>query len=302
MVKPFEDVAFALKEGAVSDVVRSDFGFHLIQLTGVRGGKVKPLEEVKAAIATSLKDQNAQKKFAEASEGFSNTVYEQADSLKPAADKYHLTAQQSGWIGKGGQGAGPLANPKLLAALFSDDAIKNHRNTEAVEVSPGVLISARVLEHKPAALRPLAEVKAEIEKGLQREEAAKLARQAGEEALAKLAKGEASSLKWAPAKPVARLGAQGQSPAALAAIFKADATKLPAYAGAAQADGSYALYRIEKVKAGGDEDKGQEKTAFLNQQYARVVAQEEMAAWLATLRQRYGVEINAKLLEAAKDR
>jgi len=302
MVKPFEDAAFALKEGAVSDVVRSDFGLHLIQLSGIRGGKVKPLEEVKAAIAAGLKEQNAQKKFAEASEGFSNTVYEQADSLKPAADKYHLTVQQSGWIGKGSQNAGPLANTKLLDALFGDDAVKNHRNTEAVEVSPGVLISARVLEHKPAALRPLAEVKAEIEKGLQREEAAKLARKAGEEALDKLGKGEAVSLKWAAAQAVPRLGAQGLSAEALRAIFKADAAKLPAYAGAPLADGSFALYRIEKVKVAADSDKQDEKATFLRQQYSRIVAQEEMTAWLASLRQRYGVEINGKALEVPKDR
>jgi peptidyl-prolyl cis-trans isomerase D len=302
MVKPFADAAFSLKEGTISDVVRSDYGFHLIQVTGVRGDKPKPLDEVKGAIAASLKEQNAQKKFAEASEAFSNTVYEQSDSLKPAAEKFHLTAQQSGFIGKAGQGAGPLGNPKLLEALFSDDAIKNHRNTEAVEVAPGTLISARVLEHKPAALRPLDEVKGDIEKLLQRQEAAKLARKAGEEALAKAEKGEAGSLKWSAVHTLPRVGAQGISPDALRAVFKADAAKLPGYAGALQNDGSYVLYRIVKVKAADPDAKEDDKTAFLRQQYARTVAQEELNAWLASLRQRYGVEINNKFLEVSKDR
>ncbi|HEX5394009.1 MAG TPA: SurA N-terminal domain-containing protein [Rhodocyclaceae bacterium] len=301
MVKPFEDTAFSLKEGAISDVVRSDFGFHVIQVTGVHAEKVKPLADVKAQIATSLKEQSAQKKFAEASEGFSNAVYEQSDSLKPAAEKYHLNIQSGGWVSKGGRGAGPLANPKLQAALFSDDAIKNQRNTEAVEVAPGVLVAAHVVEHKPATTRPLDEVKGDLEKYLQREEAAKLARKAGEEQVAQLQKGGAASLKWGNARSLPRLGAQGVAPDAVQAVFKADVAKLPAYAGAALPGGVYTVYRIEKVTPY-DAKANDERAAYLRQQYGQLIAGEEIGAWVANLRQRYSVEINKKFLEPAKDR
>ena len=88
MVKPFEEAVFALKENELSGVVRSDFGFHIIRLTGIKAERAKPLQEVRAEIADELKRQGAAKKYAELAEAFGNTVYEQADSLKPAAKRF----------------------------------------------------------------------------------------------------------------------------------------------------------------------------------------------------------------------
>jgi peptidyl-prolyl cis-trans isomerase D len=301
MVKPFEDAVFSLKEGQVSDVVRSDFGLHIIKLTGVRPERSRPLAEVRAEIAAELKAQTAARKYAEMAESFSNTVYEQPDSLAPAAEKYKLAVQKTDWLNKGAAASGPFANAKLMAALFSDDAIKNKRNTEAVEVAPNVLVAARVLEHKPAAQQPLETVAATIEKFLTHEEAAKLAVKDGEQKLARLTKGEKVDATWSKPHAVIKGMAGELPPEAAQAIFKTDATKLPAYSGAAGA-GGYALFRITKVKRYAPEGGEVPQVRAMRGEYARLVAEEEMAGWIAALRAKYPVEINAAALESKEQR
>ena len=210
MVKPFEEAVFSMKQGD-SRVVQSEFGFHIVRLTGIQPGKTRGLEEVRKELVTDLTRQRGAKKYAEAAEAFGNMVYEQSESLRPAAERFKLQIQTSDWISKSPapERGGVLQNPKLLAALFSQDAVANKRNTDAVEVSPSTLVAARVIEHQPAAQRKFEEVKNEIAEILRRREAAKLAEQEGKAKLEELKKGETPSLTWSAPKLVSRRAAQG---------------------------------------------------------------------------------------------
>lgn len=307
MVKPFEETVFKLKEGEMSGLVVSEFGYHIIKLTGVKTPKGKSFEEVRPEIEAEQKRQLASRKYAESAEVFSNLVYEQADSLKPAADKFKLVAQQTGWLPKtlnpqAAASLGLLANPKLLGSLFSEDSLKNKRNTEAVEVAPNTLVAARVIEHKPAALVPFDVVKAEIEKRLKREQAIKLAKKAGEEKLAAFKPGVVETAAWGSAKMVSRGEAakSGLTPPAIVAIFKADSNKLPAYAGVDLADSGYGIYRISKISQPEKVDETALKAT--HQQLANFAAQLDVASYMASLRSRYKVEINKAALGGNKEK
>ena len=300
MVKPFEDAVFGQKEGDISGLVESDFGYHIIKVTGIKPAKQRPLEAVRAEIEGELKRQAATRKFAEAAESFNNMVYEQSDSLQPVVDKFKLKVQQSGWLPKNPDpqalaAFGPLGNEKVVAALFSEDAVKNKRNTEAVEVAPNTLLAARVTEHIPASTRPFDSVKGDIEKYLKAQEAQAQAKSAGEALLAELNKGE-DKVAWSTLRSASRLQARQLQlpPVALQAIFKADVQKLPAYAGVSVGN-VYALYKITKVSQPEKIDESQLKA--LRAEYESIVAQEDLTAYLSSLRSRYKIDVNKAALE-----
>lgn len=296
MVPAFEEAAFRLKPGEVGDPVQSEFGWHVIRVTGVQPAQSRPFAEVRDELARELARAAGARRFAEAAEAFSNTVYEQADSLKPAAERFKLPLQSSGWVSRApAPEAGVLAHPKMLAALFSDDAVKARRNTDAVEVAPNVLVAARVLEHQPETQRTLEAVRAEIEQKLRAEEAARLARQAGEEKLAVLRKGGDAGLAWSAPKAVSRRSPQGVPSAALRAIMAADPGKLPAYAGAARGTEGYMLYRVNKALE--PEPRPEAQRSAERARIEQLAGARQLEAYVASLRGRAEVEIHSASLE-----
>ncbi|MDB5946736.1 MAG: peptidyl-prolyl cis-trans isomerase, partial [Ramlibacter sp.] len=248
MTKPFEDAAFSLKKGETSNLVESEFGYHIIRVTDIKVPKQKTFEEMKPELETELKKQQAQRKFAETAEAFSNGVYEQADSLKPVADKLKLEVRTAANVTRTpAPGAkGPLASPKFLAAIFSPDAVEKKRNTEAVETAPNELVSGRIAKYTPARTQPFAEVKEQVRERFVAARAAELAKQEG---IAKLAawKANAASAELPAAVTVSREEAQKHPPGVVEAALRADPAALPTFVGVDLGPQGYAVVKVDQV-------------------------------------------------------
>lgn len=292
MVKPFEDAVFSMKPGTISDLVETDFGYHIIKLTEIHGSG-QSFENAQGQIRAELMYQKALAKFSEQAENFSNMVYEQADSLEPVAKEFGLQVQTSGWLSRD-DGAKFFKNDKLMNFVFSDEVLKDKRNTEAVEISPNNLISARVAEHKPAAARSFEEVKAGIEDFLKQEKAAKLAREKGEAALADLRAGKAAALNWTEPVTVDRRNPQSLTDLSVSTAFKADTAKLPAYNGVADRNG-YLLTKVTSVKFAVDSD---EEQRAAKAQLQAALAAEYRHAYISSLKQKSKVTVNSQLLNS----
>ncbi len=295
MVKPFEDAVFGMKVNQISDLVESEFGYHIIRLDGV-SGQSSSFDSMKAQIKGELIFQKAQAKYAELADDFSNTVYEQSGSLKPAADKFGLQVQTSGWMSRE-DGAKFFKNDKLMSMVFSDEVLKEKRNTEAVEVSPNNLVSARLVEYKPSAPRSFDEVKGGIEAFLKLEQAVKLATEKGQATVEKLKAGDAGKdIEWIPPVTVDRKNAQGLTEPVMNQVFKIDASKLPAFAGFMNGKSSYTIVQVSRVDNALVDDEEAKKNAEAELQAA--VAAEYVSAYGKSLKAKSDIVVNRKLLES----
>lgn len=291
LVKPFEDAMYALKENQISDLVETDYGYHIIKLTGIKPAQTQPLEAVRAELEGELKKQLAGKKYTEQADAFGNMVYEQSDSLKPAADKFKLTIQTADDVTRQPNPAlkdSPLNNEKVLKALFSDDAIKSKRNIEAVQVGPTTLVSARIVDYRPAAARKFEDVEAQVRQAYIAQQAAELARKDGEARLETLKKSGAAE-GFGPVMTVSRTKADGVSPKALEAIMRADASKVPSLVGVDLGADGYAIYRITKVGTPAPSNPGQRDADA--QQLSQLAGQTELAAFYDALKAQAKVKI-----------
>jgi peptidyl-prolyl cis-trans isomerase D len=295
MVKAFDDAVFGMKVGEVSQPVESEYGYHIIRVTGITPGQTRSFEQARPEIEQELRKQRAARQFAELAEKFNNTVFEQSESLKPAAELAKQPMRQSGWITRNGAEEGQLNNPKLIQAIFSEDVRVNKRNTEAIEVAPGTLVAARVIEHKPSTMQPFEQVRAAIEKKLVTQRASQLAAQEGRQRLEQLRQGQTADVSWSAPQLVSRADPKGLGEPVVRQIFKADTKSLPSYTGVEGPDGGFVLLRVTRIVEPEKIDRAQQNA--LSEGLAQVIGEEQFGAYLASLKEKSNVKLNKEHFE-----
>ncbi|MGB5831135.1 MAG: SurA N-terminal domain-containing protein [Thiohalocapsa sp.] len=187
----FEQAAFDLAIGSLSEPVRSRFGYHLIEVTDVQGGSVQAFEAVREQLETEATAGQSEAIFFDIAERLANLAYESPDSLIPAAETLELRVQTSDWFDRRG-GEGVFANPKVTAAAFSEDVLTLGNNSELMEPDPEVMqaIVLRVDEHRPASVEPLEAVRDQVAEALNQQKAAIAALEAAESMVQRLESGE----------------------------------------------------------------------------------------------------------------
>jgi peptidyl-prolyl cis-trans isomerase D len=298
MVKPFEDAVFSMQVNEIRGPVETEYGYHIIRLNSVMPGTQIGFEVVKDDILHNLRHQQAVQRFADAAEQFSNLVYEQPDSLKSAADALSLSPHNSDWITRE-VATGPLNNPKFREAVFSPDVLKDKHNTEAIEVAPGVLVAARVIEYQPSRVKSLSEVEANIRKQLIQARALEMAKSAGEAALAAVQTGKEPGPAWSPFSRVSLSRESGLSGALLEKLFKSATGNLPSYVGDLDPTIGYLLYRVSRIID--PPQPGSEKIEAYRRGLSQAISQAELHAWNTYLRSQADIKINQDKLKKTEE-
>jgi peptidyl-prolyl cis-trans isomerase D len=257
MDEAFDQALFSLAEGEISEPVETAFGIHLIKVTAIEAGEQKSFEEARAELESEYRRNQAENLFYDRGEVLADLTYEHPDTLETAAQALGLEIKSTDSFTRMG-GTGVAESPKVVQAAFSEDVLQRGNNSEPLELDSGHLLVLRVKEHQPAAMKPLAEVRAQVDGMVKREKASRQVEEKGKELLAKARAGDASQvLAEAFGEQLKRVGwiarmARGHDPAILTAAFRAakGSEEKPALAGTALASGDYAVLMIKGVRDG----------------------------------------------------
>jgi len=303
MDSAFEETTFSMQEGDVSDIVKTEFGHHLIKLTAIKAAIAKPFADVKDDVEKLYRNQTAEKLFYEQAELLADLSYENPDNLDVAAEDLGLEINVSSEFQRqNNKTAGLASNPKVVAAAFSEDVLSNDLNSAVIELTKSHLVVLHKNKYMPQSQLALDSVAPAITEQLRFKAAADLAKQNGEELISKLKEGaEGSSLfsgsNWFPAQYYARVEAEVSNQVLTHAFSTPKPSGVEAqYSGFTANNGNYIVLKISGVEEGKPETASDDERAGLESQLSKITGDSELKAVIKSLREEADIEIFDKFL------
>jgi len=294
MEPAFEEAVFALENvGDISEPVKTEFGYHIIQLTDIDQSSNVDFAEVKDEVEQQYKRQQAERQFYDKAEELANLTYENPETLDIAAETLGLDIKTSGKFTRSG-GSGIAENQEVVKAAFSDDVLNQDLNSQVLELSDTRLVVVRKNSYSDATLLPFDSVAPAITEQLRYQRASDLAYIQGESRLQELESGASATEvfpdTWQPATYYGR-DSQEISAQILDQAFRLPNSESTQYAGFTTENGNYVVIAVSDVKQGSVEDVEPEMRDGLVSNLTRLNGRVEMAAFLNTLRSEADIEI-----------
>lgn len=299
-----EEVVFAMVAGEIAEPVRSKDGFHIMAVDEIHDGTNVDFSELRAEVEEDLRQDKARKQLYELTDRLATLTYENPDTLEVASEDLELTIQRSDFISREEPGVGIVAEPRVLAAAFSDEVLLQGNNSDVIELDDDRHIALRTLEHREAQKKPLEQVRDQIVTRLKFELARDKTRERGELIQEKLREGRSQGelaaefgLDWKDAMNTARDN-ESVNRAVLRAAFKAGrpVAGQPRFNGAALGTGDYALVIVRAVTENEEAAMDQDERDQLRLQLQEVSALSVWEGFTQSLQTGADVEIYEETL------
>lgn len=306
--EPFEKALFNLKQGAVSQPVRTRYGWHLIKLQAIRPARTKAFSDpsVQKKLKKQYRRKAASKRFKNKSQTLAKISFENPDALKPVARKLGLKVQQTGWITQKGEHKGLVDHGDVIKAAFSDQVLKMGLNSKPIELSDGRQVVVRLADRKKTRTKPLQKVKGQIKQALSKQQIVHMARGKADEALSEARKGQSlhALAKDIPGTSLKNPGyvsrqESGVNTAILSRVFsmplpghKKDAT----YESVSLDDGDTAVLALDDIQYGDPSRANREERKKLRKSLAQQQGRAAFASYMDSIREEYKVKVLDKKL------